>query len=593
MRQLKKFLPSTKLNRFILFFCSSALFALWLSYYDHHRYWNGTIKAVQTTHLNIFSHTLPTKLSLLVKNQDKEEIDKVLNSAYGFIGLVITDCQSLKPKCEGDILHQTKSDKGWGKTFDAKPLNEFPYDPLVNPTPLKTEGNYDRPYDHERNHTGQVNQGEIIGRVYYVRSMPPSFFEGLQSWLSKLVQLELSFITNPYTFNFAIFLIGGLTTWYFIEKELYRIESITEIQRKQTQSKIDQVENRNQSLEQEIQCFRDQVNHLQEDIIKQEEKIKIRQRLITKQEENIKESREQLKQKEEALQNLENSHNSSQQLIKQLEEEINTVSGDLSDKESRLEENKNTLISLKTELSKVQKKEKQLQQRLEDKKIQEKARKQELEELRSQLKQSDQEVKELEELTEDALSKREQLQNELYEKQDLIENYELDCIDKEEEINDLKEQIKQIYRYQEAQDNSNVKEERWLVCYTDAFAEWWEQLNQGERDQLIWLINILEKEGLNLGHPYSSDVKGTRYSHIRELRTSISGDPYRIFYAFDNNRVPILLIGGNKKGEDDKPWYKKYGGRADEEYEKHLHSLEENGAYNLYNNFSRLSRSVN
>lgn len=587
MRQLKKFLPATKLNRFILFFCGSALFALGLSYYNHHRYWNGTIKSVQTTQLNIFSHTLPTKLSLLVKNQDKEEIDKVLNSAYGFIGLVITDCQSLEPKCDGDILHQTESDEGWGKTFDAKPLNEFPYDPLVDPAPLNTEGNYDQPYDHERNYTAQVNQGEIIGRVYYIRSMPPSFFEGIQSWLSQLVRLQLFGIIHPYTFNFAIFLIGGLTTWYFIEKELYRIESITEIQRKQTQSKINQLENRNQSLEQEIQRFREEVNNLQEDRTQQEEEIKKRQQLITQQERSIKESREQLKQKEEALKALEQNNTSSQESIKQLEEEINALSGDLSDKENSLEQSKNTLINLQTELSKVQKKEKQLQQRLEDKEAQEKARKQELEELRGNLKQSKQEIKELEQLTEDALSERDQLQSQLYEKEYLIDNYELDCIEKEEEINDLREQINQIYRYQRVQDDSSPKEESWSICYTDAFAKWWKKLNQEEHDKLIWLISLLENEGLNLGHPYTSDVKGTEYSHIRELRASAS-NPYRIFYAFDNNRVPILLVGGNKKGQDDQPWYNKYTKLADEEYEKHLHSLEENDADNIYNNFSRL-----
>jgi len=40
---------------------------------------------------------------------------------------------------------------------------------------------------------------------------------------------------------------------------------------------------------------------------------------------------------------------------------------------------------------------------------------------------------------------------------------------------------------------------------------------------------------------------------MRELRVQHAGRPYRVLYAFDPRRVAILLIGGDKTGDD--RWY--------------------------------------
>jgi hypothetical protein len=37
---------------------------------------------------------------------------------------------------------------------------------------------------------------------------------------------------------------------------------------------------------------------------------------------------------------------------------------------------------------------------------------------------------------------------------------------------------------------------------------------------------------------------------MRELRIQSGGEPYRVFYAFDPRRTAVLLIGGNKTGDD-------------------------------------------
>jgi hypothetical protein len=63
------------------------------------------------------------------------------------------------------------------------------------------------------------------------------------------------------------------------------------------------------------------------------------------------------------------------------------------------------------------------------------------------------------------------------------------------------------------------------------------------------LVGLLEQRGVQLGHPYSSAVKLTRYP-LRELRSRSTSAPLRIFYAFDPARDAVLIIGGNKKGDD-------------------------------------------
>ena len=73
----------------------------------------------------------------------------------------------------------------------------------------------------------------------------------------------------------------------------------------------------------------------------------------------------------------------------------------------------------------------------------------------------------------------------------------------------------------------------------------------GRRRRARWrVIGLLEVLGPQLGFPYSSGVSRSRHSHLRELRVQSSGHPLRIFYAFDPRRTAVLLIGGDKTGNE-------------------------------------------
>lgn len=81
------------------------------------------------------------------------------------------------------------------------------------------------------------------------------------------------------------------------------------------------------------------------------------------------------------------------------------------------------------------------------------------------------------------------------------------------------------------------------------FEEWFLGLGSAEARAVVRGVGLLEAKGLALGHPYSSALEGSRYA-LRELRVQCSGRPLRIFYSFDPQRQALLILGGDKTGDD-------------------------------------------
>jgi hypothetical protein len=113
------------------------------------------------------------------------------------------------------------------------------------------------------------------------------------------------------------------------------------------------------------------------------------------------------------------------------------------------------------------------------------------------------------------------------------------------------------------------------VEVTDEWLAWFDGLTAAEQEELAASIGLLETKGPQLPFPYSSGVTSSRHSHMRELRTQIHGRPFRTLYAFDPRRVAILLIAGDKTGDD--RWYDVHVPLADDLYDEHLETLEREG----------------
>jgi hypothetical protein len=113
----------------------------------------------------------------------------------------------------------------------------------------------------------------------------------------------------------------------------------------------------------------------------------------------------------------------------------------------------------------------------------------------------------------------------------------------------------------------------WEVEVTDEFKVWWSGLTEAECISVERAALLLEEHGPHLPFPYSSGLSGSRHSAMRELRVQHQGRPYRVLYIFDPRRVALLLLGGDKTGDD--RWYEKNVPFADQIYDNYLTELEE------------------
>jgi predicted RNA binding protein YcfA (HicA-like mRNA interferase family) len=245
-QKLPRINPTTlikSLGRFTLLATFSFGLGTLRNWEHYNNYWHGTIFRVQTVDFNMLSHTLPVKLSYTLLQGNIGELQRTLDSNYGLFGLIVTDCKMATKDCLSEqILYQSKSSHKWTKEISLATLSNHPYDLLQNPPPLQTERQYAKPDDSKPIPTGKVNSGEIIGRVYYVRGVPPTFIEDYNNWIKNPFKRTGS--RTLYTSTFALFFVSSLSTWIIIELVLSakrNEQHLAQQQREQLQREIQQI----------------------------------------------------------------------------------------------------------------------------------------------------------------------------------------------------------------------------------------------------------------------------------------------------------------------------------------------------------------
>lgn len=115
----------------------------------------------------------------------------------------------------------------------------------------------------------------------------------------------------------------------------------------------------------------------------------------------------------------------------------------------------------------------------------------------------------------------------------------------------------------------------WDIEVTDEFKAWHSGLSSDELVPVVARLALLREHGPALGYPYSSDIKGSRYGNMRELRIKHKGRQIRVLYAFNPRRTAILLFADDKTGDD--RWYDWAVPWADKLYAAHLEELDREG----------------
>ena len=105
------------------------------------------------------------------------------------------------------------------------------------------------------------------------------------------------------------------------------------------------------------------------------------------------------------------------------------------------------------------------------------------------------------------------------------------------------------------------------VVGTDEFEDWFLGFSDTDGEAVVRVVGLLEAKGTALGFPYTSSIAASSFP-LRELRIQSGGRPLRVLYAFDPKRQAVLLIGGDKTGDD--RFYERMLPRAETIWEQYL-----------------------
>jgi hypothetical protein len=110
----------------------------------------------------------------------------------------------------------------------------------------------------------------------------------------------------------------------------------------------------------------------------------------------------------------------------------------------------------------------------------------------------------------------------------------------------------------------------WQVATTDVFDEWFGQLGEDAKVEIMAKVELLKLLGPRLGRPHADTLNGSRHANMKELRADTAGQVLRIAFAFDPERAGILLVAGDKSGVKPKRFYRQLIAKADKLFDAHL-----------------------
>lgn len=104
----------------------------------------------------------------------------------------------------------------------------------------------------------------------------------------------------------------------------------------------------------------------------------------------------------------------------------------------------------------------------------------------------------------------------------------------------------------------------------DRITDWLAGLDEGSHELVIAALELVAERGPLLGRPLVDTVNGSRHSNLKELRPGSAGrTELRVLFAFDPQRVAILLVAGDKRGQW-RRWYSDNIPIADDRFDEHL-----------------------
>ncbi|MCW9715675.1 type II toxin-antitoxin system RelE/ParE family toxin [Avibacterium sp. 21-594] len=114
----------------------------------------------------------------------------------------------------------------------------------------------------------------------------------------------------------------------------------------------------------------------------------------------------------------------------------------------------------------------------------------------------------------------------------------------------------------------------WRVLLQEPVVDWLKTLPRDEVLKIYAALDLLSAEGPQLGRPYADTLQGSKYPNLKELRVQSKSSVFRLFFIFDPIRQAIVLCGGNKKGKNEKLFYREMIEIAEQVYDAYLSKFE-------------------
>ena len=105
----------------------------------------------------------------------------------------------------------------------------------------------------------------------------------------------------------------------------------------------------------------------------------------------------------------------------------------------------------------------------------------------------------------------------------------------------------------------------WDVQFHPDFLAEFNGFSEAVQDALVAHVLPLRQFGPTLGRPSVDTLKGSTISNLKELRVD-AGGVWRVAFAFDGNRIGVLLAGADKRGVKQQRFYKTLISTAEERW---------------------------
>ena len=111
----------------------------------------------------------------------------------------------------------------------------------------------------------------------------------------------------------------------------------------------------------------------------------------------------------------------------------------------------------------------------------------------------------------------------------------------------------------------------WEIITSEIYDTWFQEQKEDDKVIIRSKVYLLGEYGPNLKRPYADTLKGSKkLANLKELRAKTDAHEFRIAYIFDPEQKGLLIIGGDKKGKNQKKFYKDLIREAEQIYAVYL-----------------------